>query len=292
MNRKNLILAIGCSAPVIFFNILIAVSLIILSVIALRHSPADKPEEETESLISATGDAKLDQAIKKSLENPWDDDAMMSLRIYSKSSASAKCYYGLAMLKGATDDRKDGSPEMGRSLIEEAAEDGCLDAQYLCYQMWESSSDPEEKEKAKKWLVNAALNGHILAAYQLGLLSITKKDNKEWRLKCLSIIRPAALANYHEACYVYGTRISEFDIAEGSRYILKAAKLGDTVAMQEIGRRYLNGIGIREDRGQGLYWIKKVAESDTRLGYPESQANRWLKERYEAGERPDWFQHD
>jgi len=46
------------------------------------------------------------------------------------------------------------------------------------------------------------------------------------------------------------------------RATMEAARIGDPQAMSELGRRYLNGIGIKQDEDQALEWFLRAAELD------------------------------
>ena len=50
------------------------------------------------------------------------------------------------------------------------------------------------------------------------------------------------------------------DDKEAVKWYRKAAELGDTKAMTDLGHKYANGYGVIQDHKEALKWFRKAAE--------------------------------
>jgi uncharacterized protein len=71
------------------------------------------------------------------------------------------------------------------------------------------------------------------------------------------------------------------DYRNARRWYRRAAELGDTFAMINIGDMYLNGTGVDRDHREARFWFKQAA----RLGDPQAQIR--VAQLYEHGRGVD-----
>lgn len=70
------------------------------------------------------------------------------------------------------------------------------------------------------------------------------------------------IANKRTLCLLAFLVATPLALADQARDTLKAAHKGDVVAMRKIGYMKFSGKGTKQDRKNGLAWLKKAAEND------------------------------
>lgn len=93
---------------------------------------------------------------------------------------------------------------------------------------------PKDVSRAKEAYRQAALRGHVLAAYRLGALLDLEEGPGAWK----------AAAGWFQ----------------------RAAEGGSTHAMNRLGRAYQDGRGVAHDRAQALAWHRRAADTGDVLG--------------------------
>lgn len=68
--------------------------------------------------------------------------------------------------------------------------------------------------------------------------------------------RPDATGAYNQRGWAYYS-IGKLDLA--FQDYLTSARMGDATAQLQLGRLYVAGTGVRQDRETGLSWVRKAA---------------------------------
>lgn len=123
--------------------------------------------------------------------------------------------------------------------------------------------------KAAEWFRKAAIAGHPMAQYELGMLyeggsefsNGPKKDRvkaKEWFLK-------AAKQGYAPAQgmvgYMYQEGVGEIakDYTKARQWFLKSADQGSILSLQDLGMMFSEGKGIPQNYEEAAKWYRKLA---------------------------------
>ena len=138
-------------------------------------------------------------------------------------------------------------------LFKRLAENGSGRAMYFLGQFYmvPYGKIRRDRERSKKWRKKGKETGDILSTLRTGYL--LPKDSAE--------------------------RNNTFHTIFGD--ILKLSEEGDIFAQFELGYMYLNGNGVKEDKEEGIRWLKKSAEE----GYWYSM--NWLGDIYESQRKYD-----
>jgi len=113
----------------------------------------------------------------------------------------------------------------------------------------------EDKEKSMNLLIDSANKGYAIAHINYGKIlakPIDRKDNspdtlKKWFLVASHYHKAADQGSVEGMCY-YANIIQFRDMEEHFRYLRKAARRGDTLAIHMTGLCYEKGKGVEENR--------------------------------------------
>lgn len=219
--------------------------------------------------------------------NPLDSSLLLSMNIYGSKKIIA--YSSFAAIpddlqkKGYTSAVKQSINELIEAAIEENIEiaidynspgggicltyddmfriKGVLDV----FHQAEHFRNSQEIDKAIPLYEQAANAGYNLAqnnlavAYQNGTEKMAPDIGKAiyWYEKAAETFAPAAFVLGR--IYDVGNYVPQ-DLQKAAEYYLKAANLGDSLAMYNLGTMYLNGEGVDKNTDKGIYYLKKAAE--------------------------------
>ena len=167
-------------------------------------------------------------------------------------------------------------------LLEQAAEAGIVDAQFLCGDMylWGDGTPLRERdiEKSLFWLEMASEQGHARASYMLRLIYEEGYGVERDHDKSVYWLKLAAAQGNPDA----KKELDDFTVEEKREAELRArqnveychdlppdVKLGNPLAMFRYGNRYYRGEGVAQDYVQALYWFERAAEQ----GFANAQYN-------------------
>lgn len=167
-----------------------------------------------------------------------------------------------------------------------AAENGDADAQ--CNLAWyykEGLFVEQSTVEAISLLEKAAESGHVRSYFILALLLCSQNRFVEARKWCELAIDEAELdcENLEKIATVYG--YIEGCETQCHEYYLQAAKKGSTHAQIMIGQHYEDGIVVKEDYQQALYWYKRAADAGDAEGLYYMSRNYLLSEDYNSAEK-------
>lgn len=162
--------------------------------------------------------------------------------------------------------------EKAREYLENAAEKGHAEAQYdlgmLCLSGEKDCSVffPKDNSLAVKWLTRAAEQGDSLAQFHLAECyekgTGVKQSDKEalFRYKRAAESEcPLAWAVCKAGEFYEFGRGTDRDEARAAELYRKAAELGDTAGMYNLGRCYEEGIGVEKDLGRAIEWYEAAS---------------------------------
>ena len=158
-----------------------------------------------------------------------------------------------------------------------------------------NNGKPEDEEKAVKWYLKAAEQGHAKAQYMLGECYFAGRgvdededEATEWYLK-------AAEQGHAKAQFELGRLYYLADgYDEAAKWYLEAAKQGHAEAQQQIGVFYEYGWGVPSDDDEAEKWYLKAAEqgnAEAQLSLGEfyskngnsKEAEKWYRKAAEQG---------
>lgn len=114
----------------------------------------------------------------------------------------------------------------------------------------------KDLEKAKEWYIKAVNKGNSEAAYDLGSTihlesQETRGDYEKWYLKAAEMGNPYG-------SYMSATIVGYKDPSKRLEYTLKAADLGISGAMVEVGNIYQKGESVEKDYNKAAEYFKKA----------------------------------
>ena len=158
-----------------------------------------------------------------------------------------------------------------------------------------NNGKPEDEEKAVKWYLKAAEQGHAKAQYMIGECYFAGRgvdededEAAEWYLK-------AAEQGHAKAQFELGRIYYLADgYDEAAQWYLEAAKQGHAEAQQQIGVFYEYGWGVPSDDDEAEKWYLKAAEqgnAEAQLSLGEfyskngnsKEAEKWYRKAAEQG---------
>lgn len=172
-----------------------------------------------------------------------------------------------------------------------AAENGDADAQCNLAWYYEEGLYVEQSTvEAISLLEKAAESGHVRSYFILALLLCSQNKFVEARKWCELAIDEAELDCENLDCENLEKIASVYDCIEGCEtqcheYYLQAAKKGSTYAQIMIGQHYEDGIVVKEDYQQALYWYKRAADAGDAEGLYYMSRNYLLSGDYDSAEK-------
>ena len=124
-----------------------------------------------------------------------------------------------------------------------------------------------DNAKFKHWIEKAAAQNHVKALCMIAqLYFIGDYGFPVNKTKALEYARKAASLNNIQAIRIMAEtyrdglcRLSKDD-AQATYWFEKGALLGDAYCQEQLGCRYIAGIGVPTNEKEGLYWLQKSAE--------------------------------
>ena len=189
---------------------------------------------------------------------------------YEKSgSAFSKYRRGFFYLDGRIGKQKPKELAQGMALVEEAANEGWLDAIYflgLCHESGEYV-DSVDKEKAVEYFSLLAENNVAAGQNKMGIYYEMGWGGLEVdTAKAIEYYRLAADQDYPLAVcflgdmYRMGCEALPQDKAEAFRLYTHAHELGAGTGTYYVGRSYLEGCGVDIDTAQAIPYLRQAAE--------------------------------
>ena len=198
--------------------------------------------------------------------------------------------------------------EIGRTLLEKAAEMGCVYAMTsLGYLYHDDDYDGHDDEIAFEWFVKAATNGELEAGFMVGVFYdngyYVEKDETIafYQYKLVAYYGLDTAQFYVGVDYEYGIGVSQSYKLAVKWYQL-ASKQGNSEAMNNLGMKYARGLGVEKDENKAFQLIKESALKDNpvamkNLGYfykngvgcqrNTTKAMEWFQKAKENGEDID-----
>lgn len=140
-------------------------------------------------------------------------------------------------------------------FFEKAAKAGDAEAQFRCGQMaYTGDGVAVDLEEAKKWLAEAAAQGHAEAARLRKEISERPDERKK---------------EHRRICDEAYDAIAAGDYERGARLFERAALQGNEIAQRQCADLYYAGKGVEKDLKKALYWYKTLA----RHGWVNAQFN-------------------
>lgn len=148
-------------------------------------------------------------------------------------------------------------------------------------------------QPAEKYYLIAAVNGHAMAQYRLGLHYLKDQQDPLKLTQALTWLEKAAQQKVPDALYTLGRlhyyeEIKNSDFQKGSIYLIEAADLGHELAQQEFGTKVLllaraqrgeahaqvqlglmnlYGYGVKRNTNEAFRWFQQAADQNN----PEAQ---------------------
>lgn len=141
------------------------------------------------------------------------------------------------------------------------AEDGDPEAQYQVAVYFRKASGSGAKEDVRRYLAQAAEQGHPKACLVLGK-DLLKTDP----VQAVQQLRNAADCGLAEAsellgmCYMQGNGVEQ-NPEEAERRFCKAAEQGNGEARLRMAMRYVKGDGVEQSRVKALSWVKRAEDA-------------------------------
>jgi TPR repeat protein len=182
-----------------------------------------------------------------------------------KGDADAQCSLGMFYQVGK------GVPKDYRKAaqwFQKAASRGHLNAQFLLSALYSAGLGVQKNEIAGANLLRkAAEQGHARSQYALGELyrngEGVERNSAEafkWFFKAAeqgNVDGQRALGE----CYFLG---EENDLIQSAKWFRLAAEQGSAWAQYSLGQLYLCGLGVTQNKDEGLRWLQKAAQRGSR----------------------------
>ena len=224
-------------------------------------------EIHTEKFAPKNLDELLQQADDYFTGNGVTQDAEKAMELYEKAaeqnSVEAQLKLGLILIESMTG--IDGQETKGLSFLQNAAENGSLEAQKIYA---EELLKMRQVKTAAFYLEMAAQQGDVDSMMSLAELSSEQSsilhniDSVYWYLQ-------AALKGHHEAQYKSGMlyvegQIIPQDFRLAYRWLLLAGQKGHKEAQFQLGVLYSKGLGVPRNDYRAAKWYKKSAQQGHR----------------------------
>ena len=180
-----------------------------------------------------------------------------------------------------------------RELIKKA-DAGDMNAQFAVGSAYDfGRGAPRDGDKAKKYYLMAAEQGHVEAENSLGSGYEAEGNYMEaasWYYKAAQHNHPLAM-NSLAIYYIKGVGMPE-DKGKGLALYTKSAELGWPGAMYNLGIEYLSGNIVEKDINKACSWIVRSNITATKIGYKtiidaSNKAINILKNKYLSSDEFD-----
>lgn len=204
-------------------------------------------------------------------------------------------YYALIPDPEDTDDEPDAITEIDRSTatIEcirwymDSASSGDAESAFFLGKLYLNGNIiPPDKRLASRWLRNAVAGGHEYALTFLAEMLLEGGRGSDQFEEGVALLRTGVERDYEGAILGLAQILVEHEhtskeFAEGLGMLRRAADRSNGCAQYELGRRYLRGEGVRQDRLIGIQLLLMSAEQDYGL---YSEAHKLLTRALATGE--------
>ncbi len=132
--------------------------------------------------------------------------------------------------------------------------------------------DPKHPRKALEWFMVAAKQGHIEAAYYVGLYYQNGKGVEQNISEAIKWYEKAAIKNDRDALYHLAMILIRLEDKEWTtifELLMRAAKQNHPNAQYNLAVMYQKGDGVEVNVEQSIYWYEKAAQA----GLPNAQYN-------------------
>ena len=158
--------------------------------------------------------------------------------------------------------------EIGRTLLEKAAEMGCVYAMTsLGYLYHDDDYDGHDDEIAFEWFVKAATNGELEAGFMVGVFYdngyyVEKDETMAFYQYKLVAYYGLDVAQFNVGVdYEYGIGVSQsYKLA--AKWYQVAIKQGNEKAMNNLGMKYAWGLGVEKDENKAFQLVMESALKD------------------------------
>lgn len=273
--------------------------------------PVNTPKPRKKTSRATTKEEKGRQFLEQALDydfgrNGKSKDATKAVEYYEKCLGvmeSGLAYYNLALSylngDGVNKDKK-----KGYSLMWKSEQMGYPSASFYLAKLFEADEDGEaDFSKAAELYKHAVDNGHIEAAYRLGLLlkkgnGVERNPDEAFRMFGIAVnadaesIKPEYLYEY-AMCHFRGVGTKECP-ANGIDAMRKAAEAGYADAQFEMAQAYECGWGVEKDNRKRWEWMRRAADGgnmDAEFQYGEYLLPKSPESAIEYLQRAAWKNH-
>ena len=184
-------------------------------------------------------------------------EAFDTLRQRAKAGdATAQYRLSLRHLAGVHPNRREAD-----YWLQEAAENGDLDAQYWLGQHYYhgSSGFPKDPKTAHQWLDKAAATGGRDTRYQVGM---TYFSGGEYTTARYWLQRAAAQDNPQAPSVLRAIDALTAETTPPAAALRQAAEAGSASAQYQLALRYRKGEGVAQNPTEADYWLRRAAEQE------------------------------
>ena len=145
--------------------------------------------------------------------------------------------------------------------LQQAAENGDLDAQYWLGQHYYhgSSGSPKDPKTAHQWLDKAAAAGGRDTRYQVGM---TYFSGGEYTTARYWLQRAAAQDNPQAPSVLRAIDALTAETTPPAAALRQAAEAGSASAQYQLALRYRKGEGVAQNPTEADYWLRRAAEQE------------------------------
>jgi TPR repeat protein len=153
------------------------------------------------------------------------------------------------------------------SLIIDAQDDNAAYAEHALGMMFLQGKDIDpDPNQAFGWFEKAAEQNYLPSIYEMAVMYRDGIGRPADKKKALALFRKAAQKNHAESKDAYtrmliSDKIYKQDPAGAYKWLLAAAKSGDTDAQFVIGDMYQNGLGVKRSIGKARQWYRMAANN-------------------------------
>ena len=184
-------------------------------------------------------------------------EAFDTLRQRAKAGdATAQYRLSLRHLAGVHQNRREAD-----YWLQQAAENGDLDAQYWLGQHYYhgSSGSPKDPKTAHQWLDKAAAAGGRDTRYQVGM---TYFSSGEYTTARYWLQRAAAQGNPQAPSVLRAIDALTAETTPPAAALRQAAEAGSASAQYQLALRYRKGEGVAQNPTEADYWLRRAAEQE------------------------------
>ncbi len=158
-------------------------------------------------------------------------------------------------------------PQQAQHWYRLAAAQKLWPAQYALGRLLSQRPDPAERRQALSWYQQAAENGSVAAATELGFCYLLGRDTARQPQKAVAWFTAAAQQGDATAQYNLATLLSsgigvKRDPAQAAAWFGLAAAQGQVEAQYRLAEAYAQGQGLPRDSVQAEQWYKLAAQQD------------------------------